>query len=113
MIDPLLVCHRNRAGHYLRLQPTIGVGKKEPLACGGLSADMAGVTLAQPTFRQHVHAFNSDPRILLGYSPKNVGRSIARAIINDEDLQVDALLREQATDCLFYSTFFITRGDHH
>ena len=58
------MCDPQRPRDHIRLQPAIGIGEEDPLACGGAGADMARVTLAQPAVRQRLDPQGLQPRIL-------------------------------------------------
>ena len=76
-------------------------------------ADVAGVTLAEPAIRQHVHPLHLHARILLRQSPQDFARPVGGAVVHDDDFQLDAALREQLANRLLNPRILIPRRDDH
>jgi len=111
-IRALTLGHHQGAHDHVGLQPAIGIREQNPVAGGGARAKMAGVTLAQPTLRQHVHALHLYARVFLRELSEDFARAIGRAIIHDDEFSFNAALREQMTERLFDAGFLVPCGHH-
>src|SRR5258708_40152249 len=71
----------DRPDDYVGLQPTIGIREKNPIARSHTGAEMASVTLAEPTVRQYVHPLDVYTRILLRQPLEDFVRSVSRSLV--------------------------------
>src|SRR6185503_12966231 len=101
------------ARNYVWLHPAIGIREKNPVARRRARADVAGVTLSQPPFRQYVHAPHLYPCILLCELSEYFTCLVGGPIVHDDDFELYSALREQVTNCLFNPCLLIPRGDDH
>jgi hypothetical protein len=72
---------------------------------------MAGVTFPQPARRQNVHAEQSYAVFRRRNAADDFTGAIAGAIVHDNDLEQDSLLREQAPQSLLDSRLLIAGRD--
>ena len=91
--------HPQGALDDVRLQPAVGVGEQDPVARGGGGAEVAGVALAEPALRQHVHVQDSHCALVLRrQAAEDVAGPIGRAVIDGNDLDPHAALPQQVAD---------------
>ena len=68
-------------------QPTVGIREENPIAGGRTGAEMAGITLAQPAFRQNIHAQRSYSRIFTREQTQDFAGAIGRPVVDDDQLK--------------------------
>ena len=113
VIGSIAFRHPHGPRDHVGLQPAIGIREENPVARGRAGADVAGVTFAEPAFRQHVHALHLHPRVLLRQPPQDLAGSVGGPIIHDDEFSVHPALREQMMNRLLNPRFLIARRDDH
>jgi hypothetical protein len=112
VIGSLAFGHPQRAREHVGFEPTIRIGKENPIARSRAGANVAGVTLAQPAVWQRVQALQLNARILPRETVENFSGAIAGSVIYDNDLDLHPPLREQMTNRLLDPGLFIpSRND--
>jgi hypothetical protein len=105
VIGSLAFGHAHGARDHVGPQPTIGVREENPVARGRVCADTAGMTLAQPTFRQHIHPLDPHSRICLCQLFQDRARTVSGPVIHHDKLRLHPALREQMTKRLLNARF--------
>ena len=84
---------------------------QSPVACD--AARRAGMAFSEPAGRQFIDTEYGQPRIVFFRGGKNPGRVVGRTVIDDDDVQLDRLLREQPLERLADPCLFVLRGDDY
>src|SRR5271165_3612931 len=89
---------REHRGNRARREFNVGVREENPLAASCTKALLHRPNLTGPTFGKWLSAYNADPGVAFGKPRCDRRRCVGRAIVDDDQLEVEALLRGQRLD---------------
>jgi len=113
MIGALPVRDAERAFDDIGFEPAISVSKENPIMGGYAGAGLTRMAFAQPAGRQELHSHHSDAAVFAGEALEDLVRAIAGAIIDNDQFDLGAPLRQQMPDRTLNAGLLIPGGNHH
>jgi hypothetical protein len=107
---------RHGRGHRCRGELDVGVDEDEHAAGGSLGEPLAGPRLTQPALGRCVRAAvqQGEPRVAADDRPHDVGRAVAGAVVQHQDLEVaDPLLGQQRAQARRDPRSLVAYGQQH
>lgn len=89
----------------------VRIGEEEPLPARTVGASPERVVLAEPPNRELVDAKHQKARVRRLQLAEHVGSGIARAIVDDDDLEPRVVLREKGSERASDRGAFVARGN--
>ena len=101
-----------RRGERVGREADVGVGEAEPLAARALGALRARPRLAEPARRRLAAVDRDDARVVGRRARDRRARAVARAVVDDDDLERGVALRAQQAQRLLDVALLVARRHH-
>ena len=89
----------------------VGVGEEEVIAAGVGGGFLECIDFAEPSGGEIGIVDDADSGVFARDGLGDCSRAVGRVIVDDGDVEIDALLSDERTESGFERRFFIARGD--
>ena len=101
MVDRVLYGIGHRAAERAGRHVDVGIGEQQPGPARLFRAQVQCMNLAQPVLGQLLDVDRQYPRIGHRHAVDDVGGAIRGAVVDEDDLQIGIVLRQDRTECRF------------